>query len=468
MQMNETGGFSPLFVFKIANYPIGIARSYCNTKPTKILFFLASILVGLFTGSMFDQVEAANFYVRPSGGSGAGTSWTAAWNGLNGINWGSVSAGDTIWVAGGTYTSGFSPAKSGTSGSRINIRRARSDASECTSAAGWNASYDSTVRQTGGVNFGGYNYITISGRTTASGGSNGWWLDYTSRTSGPGIEWPNGSNGSYITIEYMDLQGPGAINYTGDGRGIDDTPFSSASNHTFSHMKIWDWESGAYIAGMNSPIFEYIDMYNIMAANWATYHPNGIYIIGSNNGIVRYSKFHYGTNGCGEGVVFSDGGSWSNWQIYGNLFYDLLGGGLKSIQYQQASTQGVKIYNNTFINNQVNLYLSSASCDASSESRNNLIYGSGGSINCGSSSNNLTVSSDPFVNRTGKDYHIVSTVGAGYPRNAGIALGSTYIMDMDGVTRGADGTWDIGAYEYSSGPPSGFPVPNAPTGLQVN
>jgi hypothetical protein len=440
-----------------------------------LVLFLSMLLVTLFCSFLIAQAQAANWYVRPSGGSGSGTSWTTAWNGINGINWGSVSAGDTVWVAGGTYTSGLSPAKSGTSGARVYVRRARSDASECTGAAGWSSAYDSTVHQTGGITFGSYNYIMISGRTTASGGSNGWWLDFTNRTSGSGIEWPNGSNGSYITIEYMDLQGPGAINYTGDGRGIDDTPFSSASNHTFSHMKIWDWESGAYVAGINNPIFEYIDMYNIMAANWSTYHPNGIYIQGSNNGIVRYSKFHYVTNGCGEGVFFASGGSWSNWQIYGNLFYDLLGSGLKSIEYQGASTQGVKIYNNTFVNNQVNLYLSSASCDASSESRNNLIYGSGGGINCGTSSNNLTASSDPFVNRTGKDFHIVSSVVTGYPRNAGVMLGSVYNTDMDGVARGADGSWDIGAYEYNSGsplppPPAPAPsssIPNPPVILQI-
>jgi hypothetical protein len=274
----------------------------------------------------------------------------------------------------------------------------------------------------------------------------------------------------------MDLQGPGAINYTGDGRGIDDTPFSSASNHTFSHMKIWDWESGVYIAGANYPIFEYIDMYNIMAQNWSTYHPNGIYIIGSDYGIVRYSKFHYGVNGCGEGVVFSDGGSWRNWQIYGNLFYDLIGGGLKSIQYQDAPTQGVKIYNNTFVNNQVNLYLSASSCDSSSETRNNLFYGSGGRFSCGTSSNNIAASSNPFVNSGVKDFRIVSTIGTGYPRNAGTALGIAYNTDMDGVTRGADGAWDIGAYEYISDAPSDAPggtpggslVPNPPIIQGIN
>jgi len=99
---------------------------------------------------------------------------------------------------------------------------------------------------------------------------------------------------------------PGAINYTGDGRGIDDTPFSSARNHTFSHMKIWDWESGVYIAGANYPIFEYIEMYNIMAANWSTYHRT-VYTSSVGLRIVRYSKFRYGVNGCGRSGFFRRG-----------------------------------------------------------------------------------------------------------------------------------------------------------------
>ena len=124
--------------------------------------------------------------------------------------------------------------------------------------AGWSSSFDSTVHQTkSGISFNGnYNYVTISGRTTASGGSNGWWIDFTGATRGPGIEWPNGSNASYNTIEYMDVQGPGNVTYTADGRGIDATPFSSANANKFSHLKIWGWESAVYNAGIDGSIFD--------------------------------------------------------------------------------------------------------------------------------------------------------------------------------------------------------------------
>lgn len=63
----------------------------------------------------------------------------------------------------------------------------------------------------------------------------------------------------------------------------------------------------------------------------------------------------------------------------------------------------------------------------------------------------VVTSSQVFMNFAGKDFRIVATTGSGYPRNAGADLGSNYNRDMLEVVRGLDGTWDIGAYEYSSG-----------------
>jgi hypothetical protein len=428
----------------------------------KKIFFVFAFL--FFFSMFFDaKAEAANWYVRPSGGGGSGTSWTAAWNGLGGISWGSVSCGDTIWVAGGTYSQDLNPQKSCSSGSRLYIRRARSDASECTGSPGWSSSFDSTVHQTrAGIYFNGnYNYITISGRKSASGGGNGWWIDFSGASAGPGIEWPNGSNASYNTVEYLDLQGPGNVTYSSDGRGIDLTPFSSATGNTFSHMKIFNWESGVYNVGINSTTFEYIDMYDIMAQNWSSYHPNGIYISGSDNGIVRYSSFHKGPGGnaTGEGIFFEQSGGASNWQIYGNVFYDINMSGTKAIEIT-STVPNLKIWNNTFDNVGSLLYVQ-ASAGSGSEFKNNLFYNSGSSWSFGASSNNVTASSESvFVNRATRDYRIVSSTGSGYPRNAGTALTSDGFVnrDPDGNSRGSDGSWDVGAYEYGSGGNS-TPVP---------
>ena len=50
----------------------------------KHLFYI-SLLIICFHAV---DAQAADWYVKSSGGSGSGTSWTAAWNGMDGINWG--------------------------------------------------------------------------------------------------------------------------------------------------------------------------------------------------------------------------------------------------------------------------------------------------------------------------------------------------------------------------------------------
>ena len=434
----------------------------------KRLFFV------IFTLFIFHAVDAqaTNWYVRPSGGSGSGSTWTAAWNGLNGINWSTVQCGDTIWVAGGTYTQDLNPAKTCTSGARLYIRRARSDASECTGAAGWSSSYDATVHQTAaGIGFNGsYNYITISGRTTAAGGANGWWIDLSGLTGGTGIEWGQGATASYDTIEYMDIQGPGYITYTSDGRGMDLTPFSSATGNTFSHLKIWNWESAVYNVGINNTTLEYLDISDIDAINLATYHSNAIYLDVAVGGTIRYNTFHRGTHADWgiEGILFEQAGGCSDFEIYGNKFYDNSGNS-RAIEVT-SSVNGLRIWNNTFYNVLTAFSFRSdqgGACPGNSFVRNNLIVSSSGWTTCGTASNNLNTTTNPFVNAGARDLHIVSTIGANYPRNAGYALTGYYSIDPDGTTYGSDGTWDIGAYEYNSGGTTGAPAkPSAPA-LQV-
>jgi hypothetical protein len=435
------------------------SQALVTKMPKSLKLHLLVLLMALIASPAL----AANWYVRPSGGTGSGSSWTAAWNGLGAIQWGSVACGDTIWVAGGSYSQSLSLTKTGcASTSRVYIRKARADAAECTGAAGWSSAYDSTVHQTrSSINVSNANYMVVSGRTSASGGANGWWIDFTGATSGTGIEWPNDATGSNNTLEYIDIQGPGNITYSSDGRGIDATPFSSASGNLFSHLKIWNWESGIYNAGINNSTFEYIDEFDIMAVNWSSFHPNGIYISGSANGVVRYSKFHKGPggNGTGEGIFVEQSGNANGWQIYGNVFYDLTST-LKAIEIT-APVSGWKIYNNTFVNITIPPGEYSANC-SSSEYRNNFFYATSvGS--CGTASNNVTAGgTDRFVNYGAKDFHIVSTTGSGYARNAGVNLSSLFTLDMDGDSFGSDGTWDVGAYAYGGAVGT---QPNPPAGL---
>jgi hypothetical protein len=67
---------------------------------------------------------SASFYVSKSGNNSTGASWAAAWNELNQISWSAINPGDTVKIAGGTYTSALTLSKAGTSAARIRVIRA--------------------------------------------------------------------------------------------------------------------------------------------------------------------------------------------------------------------------------------------------------------------------------------------------------------------------------------------------------
>ena len=51
------------------------------------------------------------------------------------------------------------------------------------------------------------------------------------------------------------------------------------------------------------------------------------------------------------------------------------------------------------------------------------------------------ITADPFVDAAGLDFHLATATAPGS------SLGAPYDHDPDGVTRGADGSWDRGAFE---------------------
>jgi hypothetical protein len=408
---------------------------------------------------------AGNWYVRVNGGAyGAedGTDWTNAYDGFTDIAWASVACGDTIWVAGGTYSTDLNLAKNCTEGSQLYIRRARTDASESTSAAGWDVAFDSLIymEQHFIIITNNVNWVTISGRSTASPadfGEYGWQIshpDLNGSVNGA-VEFGNHANASSnITIEYLDLQGAYSTSYTiARGRGVDDTNSTATSTgHHYSHMRIQGFETAFYFDRTNSPIIEYVEVSDIFG-NSPTVHPNLGLFVSSDDGILRYSKVH-DTGASGTGFVFPDGLD-SNWYLYGNLFYNNSGGSNTVLSIDSGPID-LHILNNTFYVNALNLFIHGpgAACAAGSESKNNIIFGSGGSVACGTTSNNITIASspDPFVNAAGENFHIVSTTGGSYPRDAGTALTTDGLInyDLDHTQRGADGTWDVGAYEFVS------------------
>jgi hypothetical protein len=301
-----------------------------------------------------------------------------------------------------------------------------------------------------------HSWYIISGAKVQTGGTDdvaasyGWRIDLSGVTSGNGIGWYG--DGSNNTFRWLEVKGAGLINVTGDMRGVDMTPPGSpCTGNTISHCWVHDMESFAYCVNATTPIFEYCIVEDIAPLNTATFHPNGVITWGCPTGIVRYSTFRKGPNGsaCGEGIFFEQAGGSENWKIYGNIFENIDYTGVKAIEVSCAAG-ALKVFNNTFVNCNATIFTSDTPSATGGEQKNNFLHAT--TLTTGlsgmTSSNNITAGSTAaFTNFATKNYRPVATVGAGFAKDAGVSLATEYNKDRDGNTRGADGTWDVGAYE---------------------
>ena len=199
--------------------------------------------------------------------------------------------------------------------------------------------------------------------------------------------------------------------------------------------------------------------------------------LGAYNTTFRYNiiKGCRGT-ACLDAIGPGNVKSMNAWKIYGNVLVDTAGGnGVIASGGSNFVIADTLIYNNTCVNCGVILHQCGANPACASASgnvvKNNIMYNGTCNIdvNLGSAVDNdynayLTCSSpeteangqiatlDPFVNSAigaAGDYHL--TASGASTLNAGLTLASPYNQDMDGNTRGGDGKWDRGAYEFTVG-----------------
>jgi hypothetical protein len=159
-----------------------------------------------------------------------------------------------------------------------------------------------------------------------------------------------------------------------------------------------------------------------------------------------------------------------NWYIYGNVWHDAIGentGGSARIVESQYNPNGpVYLFNNTFVGMIIGVNLANGgSWNSSNASTNNIYFQTGGSHGFGKGHDDYDLSdaantethgiggatTNIFVNFAAQNYQIVSNIAAAYPRNKAFTLAAQYATDFNGNVRGADGAWDIGAYEYNPG-----------------
>jgi hypothetical protein len=195
--------------------------------------------------------------------------------------------------------------------------------------------------------------------------------------------------------------------------------------------------------------------------------------------------------------VFAESGNNDNWEISGNVFHDT---GEFTILHNNAAimadgntrnANNWKVFNNTFIglgnglvrifvtgtnnavhNNlwyasqpdgQVGITLSSATSTAS----NNWVSAGSNGLTTMTNSYPTTIvgTADPFVSYTTGNYNLTAGSQA---RNVGRTLGAGFsATDINGTTRGADGTWDVGAFEYASSGPVAPTILTQPQSVTV-
>lgn len=408
-----------------------------------------------------EGITSSNYYVR-AGGTGSGTSWSDAADQIPTT----ITRGTCVWVADGTYTGvTFDDATSGTTVSVIQKATADHHGTE----TGWNGAYGDGQAVIGDISIT-TSYWIIDGAVRDEDdwfASSAYGFSIGSDTSQNQISIQNyGSAPDNVTIKYVYVPGWAAAlpGTTQRIYAIDTDDFdggSVANNLTFSRMYVSGSNNVWFLRTTNGAVVEY------SASSGAKSNgPNhgeivNLYYSG-NDATIRYNKFKNAFVGSGGtaivAVVFQTGylrfygnlvwdyevtdgiigfltsGDLSNSLMANNTFVDASGGFFDGFQAPMGS--GNVVVCNLWINPQ------NVAIDAGSGATVAYNATSEGSL---SGSNNQTgVSTSIFTDYSGDDFTLASaTTSCG-----GAGLGSPYNQDLLGVTRGADGTWDRGAYEY--------------------
>lgn len=416
----------------------------------------------------------ATLYCGPSNtGSGTG----ADFNNLLALpNTTGFTRGNTYIVVDGSYGSKtLSTATSSTT--TITIKKA----SAADSAV---AGYSSTLHD-GQATFGTINIVTqywiLDGVTRTV--TNSWTepTGYGFRIDGITANSNNGDDADFSQVRYADIGATWETNPSAGTIASYGNPIYLVYNQTditFSYCALHNGVGTLMQgAGANNITFEYCDI----GPGWGKEALRGGNFSSSAGWIIRYCRFwnasqtdpNDGTSGITAeiGIWKWFSGATSGFEVYGNWFYNNTTGGRNAViviggtnnGWEGDGANGTKCYNNTFAGLADKAGSLVILNGASTEAKNNLSYDAGSGYTASTTSNNVASTSNPFVGFSTQDYRIVSTTGGTYPRNAGANLGSPYNTDPLGVTRGADGTWDVGAYEYDAG----GSAPNAPTNLRL-
>jgi hypothetical protein len=456
--------------------PVNLYYSECAVysrigKRSKPAVAATAIFASLFIGAV-STAQAADYYVR-SGAGGNGTSWATAWSDVTNISWAAIQPGDTVWISGGRYGA-LKPGKSGngdTPSGRIFFKRATSIAHG--PDPGWNTAYDGQVVLSqiawSSLNVG--SYVTIDGQI-----DKGIAIPHGDSDSAASITFDRGA--SHVTLRYLDVDGPGNVNgfhHSGDDRGIDITAWNGSSYDAVDYLRVENSRiHGActQIWNMNAShgIWEHNKIYNSTDSNGNPCHPNIFVTASSTDVTFRFNEiFNYDAEGImiingGHGTMYVHGNIWHTGKTYARV-----------IEVQNGVNGPVYFHNNVVDGLWAGTNTANGGYWAQgSQGRNNIWWNMSGSgmpdedydLCSGTcrGPNSISSASNPFVDVASKNYRISSATGTKSPKDRGVNLGPVagFNIDFDGASRGTDGAWDIGAFEFNGANP-----PAAPQNLSV-
>lgn len=441
-------------------------------KKIKISVICLICLIAIFSSS----AGAATYYVRPDGGSYGsenGTDWNNAYDGLPAT----LERGSTYVVAGGAYHDWVLD-DDGSGSQLITIRKASASLGDDV-ISGWQSSFETTQATIDGPDTS-YNpaivirgpYFTIDGITGSGYGSETYGFKiFHDRTLGTTRSvWWDDTDGDNITVRHVEFESPGPT------YNINQLVFSIGNTENLTIEYCWAYSYTGFVHGgnLNTAVIQY---------NWLGPHERYPGIHGETLAMNNWDELDFRYNYCKQ-CNDSSGGllqlgpyttypeTCTNLRFYGNVFWQA---NENSTMFGSASSadpqpiNGLYIVNNTFIDvdaslsgysgypNRItnaviknNAYFDTSVTDDDSgqaDIQYNLYGGTSanqGSNYVDSSQTIYQVFNDPDNN----DYSLISGSDA---MDAGTDLGAAYNTDVNGNTRGADGTWDIGAFEYDSG-----------------
>lgn len=422
--------------------------------------FWKLIFSSLLAGS-FAESATLHYADAAASGAGNGSSWADAWTTASAVESGAP-RDSIVYFADGTY-SGTITMNTAADGTEV-IEWRKATAADHGSETGWSSGMGDGVATFSEFVFGS-DYWTLNGNTRDhsdwnDGSSYG--FRYTAAqlntSQTPGV------CANTITLQLCDIGGADGVSYTGSEPnfavyvgGFDELcqnlSVLQCRLHNIAH------DAQFHITGLDGGTFRS----NYVANGWGKEAVRGQSTF--KNVTIAQNFFLNASQNSGEPgegstaeIAIWDGGAnaFDGNKILGNIFFrnnsEANTGGTIVVGGNGTSWPGSPANDTLILNNTIAGVEGGASGGiilinggTGNEVRNTLWYDVVGTPSATpNTSNNGEEGSDPFVNYAGGNLRLTAGI-------AGTSLSSPYNIDHDGATRGADGTFDRGAFEFDDG-----------------